>query len=370
VRQTSSAAPLAWLYASLIGYASLYPFSPWRPVAGPLFEFLLEPSAQGVTRFDLWSNILGYLPLGTLVVTAWVRAGGRSTGAAIALTTLAGAALSLAMETVQNFLPSRVPSAVDFATNTLGALAGALVGAALQKSGSLGQWRSFRERWFIDRSGGALVLLLLWPVALLMPAPLPFGLGQVLGELLTALAAALEGSPAQDWAIEWLEQTTAFAPLARASELGAVACGLLAPCAVGFSIATSPWRRVVLLLGAALIGFFATTLATALSFGPQHALAWLTPTASGGLLAGLCLGLPTAWLPRRICAGIGLIALCTLIAIVSQAPTDPYYAQSLQAWEQGRFIHFHGSVRWVGWLWPYAALVFLLLRLGAREERT
>ena len=38
------------------------------------------------------------------------------------------------------------------------------------------------------------------------------------------------------------------------------------------------------------------------------------------------------------------------------------------AWEQGRFIRFHGLARWVGWLWPYLAMVWLLLNLGGRQR--
>ncbi|HOL37251.1 MAG TPA: teicoplanin resistance protein VanZ, partial [Rubrivivax sp.] len=48
-------------------------------------------------------------------------------------------------------------------------------------------------------------------------------------------------------------------------------------------------------------------------------------------------------------------------------PTDPYYAQSLQAWEQGRFVRFHGLAQWVGWLWPYAAIAWFLAQLGRRR---
>jgi hypothetical protein len=55
--------------------------------------------------------------------------------------------------------------------------------------------------------------------------------------------------------------------------------------------------------------------------------------------------------------------------LVAQAPDDPYFAQSLQGWEQGRFIRFHGAAQWVGWAWPYAALIYLLARLAAREPR-
>jgi hypothetical protein len=60
------------------------------------------------------------------------------------------------------------------------------------------------------------------------------------------------------------------------------------------------------------------------------------------------------------------MALTGLLVLVHQAPTDPYYAQSLQAWEQGRWVRFHGLAQWVGWLWPFAAIGWLLTRLSAR----
>ena len=63
-------------------------------------------------------------------------------------------------------------------------------------------------------------------------------------------------------------------------------------------------------------------------------------------------------------AGLGLVGLTSLCALVNQAPPDPYAVLSLQGWEQGRFIRFHGLAQWVGWLWPYAAIVWLLARLA------
>jgi hypothetical protein len=82
---------------------------------------------------------------------------------------------------------------------------------------------------------------------------------------------------------------------------------------------------------------------------------------------GCVLAVGLAFVPRRVAAGLGLVALTALVALVAQAPIDPYYAESLQAWEQGRFIRFHGAAQWVGWLWPYVALVYLLLRVTARD---
>jgi len=79
-------------------------------------------------------------------------------------------------------------------------------------------------------------------------------------------------------------------------------------------------------------------------------------------------GLLLLRMPRRGAAGLGLVVVTALVALVAQAPTDPYYAESLQGWEQGRFIRFHGLAQWVGWLWPYAALVYLLARVAARDS--
>ena len=112
----------------------------------------------------------------------------------------------------------------------------------------------------------------------------------------------------------------------------------------------------------------ATTLSTALNFGPEHAFAWITPGTLAALALGSGLALLLALLPRRVAAGLGLVLLTALAALVAQAPEDPYFAQSLQAWEQGRFIRFHGAAQWVGWLWPYVAMAYLLARLGSRDE--
>jgi hypothetical protein len=111
------------------------------------------------------------------------------------------------------------------------------------------------------------------------------------------------------------------------------------------------------------------TLSTLLNFGPGHALAWLTPAVPPGLALGLLLALAAAALPARVVAGLGLVALTGLVVGVAQAPADPYFAQSLQAWEQGRFVRFHGLTQWIGWLWPYVTMGWLLTRLGASRPQ-
>jgi len=52
------------------------------------------------------------------------------------------------------------------------------------------------------------------------------------------------------------------------------------------------------------------------------------------------------------------------LALLNNASADVYFAQTLQAWEQGRFIRFHGLIQWLGWLWPYGLLAYLVARLS------
>jgi VanZ family protein len=358
----SSAVPLAWLYTALIVYASLYPFT-WRMPGGSPLAYLTLPWKRWWTAFDVVSNVLGYVPFGMLVFGARVRSGARAAPAACLAVVLA-ALLSFAMETTQNFIPSRVSSTLDLATNTLGAAAGAAAGWAVHALGGIGRWQTLRERWFVGHSAGGIALLLLWPVALLFPTPVPLGVGQVLGEAQAVLARWLQGTSAE----AWLQPEPSWVALSPASEVAAVALGLLAPAMVASAVSRPGLRRVLLLLATAACGAGATTLSTALNFGPQHALAWLTPTAAAGFVAGTAVALSLAWAPERVAAALGLAMLSALVALVAQAPADPYFAESLQAWELGRFIRFHGAAQWVGWFWPYAALGYLLVRVAARRE--
>lgn len=365
LHQRSSAAPLAGVYAALVLYASLYPFSGWRWPPGPSLGALLAlPWPPWRDPFDVWSNVLGYMPLGALLYVAQVR-GGRTAWRSALLALVAASALSYLTEVIQQFLPRRVPSRVDWTLNSAGAAAGAALAALLQGLGLLQRWQATRERWFLRDSAGGLSLLALWPLGLLFPTPVPLGVGHVAQQLRGALAELIEGiDGAQRLAALLQEPATWVQPLPPLSDGLVQLLGVLAPCLVAFSVARRGWRRAVLVLGLPLLGVAVTTLSTALSFGPANALAWLTPQTLPALLLGTLLAALCALLQPRAAAGLGLAVLGALVVLVSQAPVDPYFASSLQNWEQGRFIRFNGLALWIGWLWPYAAMVWLLSRLG------
>ncbi len=125
----TSAWPLSQAYVALIVYASLYPFSGWHDQGVNPLEFLWSPLPRYWTGFDVTANALGYGPLGFLLALSFLRRGSigpvpTTRTRAITVATLAAAVLSLSMEVLQNYLPSRVSSNVDFGLNVLGALVG------------------------------------------------------------------------------------------------------------------------------------------------------------------------------------------------------------------------------------------------------
>ena len=355
--------PLSLALICLIVYASLYPFADWRDQGISPFTFLSAPWPQYLVGFDVAVNVLGYAPLGFLLALVFLRSG--RIAWVLTAAVLGGALLSLGMETLQSYLPSRIPSNVDLALNTLGTWLGACAAWALEKMGVISRWARFRARWFALDARGALALLALWPVALLFPAPVPMGLGQVFERLETALADALTDTPFIDWLpLREIE----LQPLVPGIELLCVALGALVPCLLGYCVIRTAGQRALFCVVMFSAGMGVSALSAALSYGPEHAWAWLDAPVRVGLALAAVLALLMLPLRRRGAAAFALLALSIQLALLNQAPASAYFAQTLQTWEQGRFIRFHGLAQWLGWLWPYAALLYLLARLSGREE--
>lgn len=345
---------LAWLvaavFAAMVVYASLYPFTGWRFQGMAPWAFVAAPWPRYWTGFDVLANLVGYAPLGFLLALAAVRTGwsrwAMVWGGAVP------AVLSLALESVQAFLPDRVPSNLDWALNSLGALAGAGVAGGLLPWHVLRPWNQFREQWLVPQAHGGVLLLLLWPWAVLYPSSVPFGLGQVWQRLEWLAVEALEGSSFAHW-LPVPGGLTALSPLTEAAVL---ALCVWAPVLLGNALLRHGWQRPV--FGAVFFGLVAGVgaLSAALTYGPEHVWAWLTPPVRLGLVLAAGLSVLSGWLGRRVCAVLMLLAWCVALGVLNQAPDTAYLAQSLQTWEQGAFIRFHGLSQWLGWLWPYAAL--------------
>jgi VanZ family protein len=357
---------LAW--AAIVVYASWFPLTGWRwPAAGVLPGLLRLPWPRWHDGFDVVANLVGYVPLGALVALALTR--GRGDGARAWLrSVLVASLLSYLLEVGQGLLPQRVPSLLDWLLNSAGATLGAALGIWIERAGSWGWLQRTGEHWFAQHSRSGFALMLLWPLGLLFPTPVALGLGHVWEPMSEAVQAAA-GRIAS--VAPWLQRLDAgpvhAARLSPAAELLAVALGLLGPCLLTYSMARPGLRRMWLVLGAGALAFGVTTLSTALNFGPQHALAWCTSTSLAGLALGSVLALCASGSGRRLAAALGLVVISAGLAMVAQAPADPYYAQSLHDWEQGRFIRFHGFAQWIGWSWPYLAMLWMLRQIAGRD---
>jgi VanZ family protein len=338
------------VYAFLVVYASLYPFSGWRDQGLSPFEFLAAPLPRFITGFDLAANVVAYFPLGFLAVLALApRVRG---GAAVACAVAFAAALSLALEALQAYLPDRIPSNVDLATNVLGGLAGAVTGAATwQAAVARGGAHALRDRLF--RPGASvdagLVLLALWLFTQLNPATLFFGNGDLRG--------FFDAAEAELYAPETFVRIEA-----AVAGLNVVAVALLV---ATLANAGQPVRRLAFALVA--LAALARAGAFGVLFAPAEAFAWLTPGAGAGLAIGLVAAALLAGLPRRWTVAAAGLALMTATALVNLAPENPYQAHSLALWPQGHFLNFNGLTRLVSALWPFAALAYLLA--GATRER-
>jgi VanZ family protein len=180
------------LVIALIVYGSLYPwrFQPRELDASPL-AVVLSSWAWSLNRFvlrDLVVNVALYAPLGLTARLAFGRA-----LPAIAL----GVALSLAMETLQLYVPLRRTSALDLLTNGIGAALGAALAGPFE--------RVARARLAGRKAdSGALALLGCWIAYVLFPFFPEVGLFGLRRKLDEAARAAFELAPFLSAAVSWL----------------------------------------------------------------------------------------------------------------------------------------------------------------------
>lgn len=332
---------LTLAYVVLIAYASLYPFAKWRDHGLSPLAFLDAGWPRYWTAFDLAVNVVAYLPLGFLLALTLRHLSGRWTAAVSAL--LLGGLLSFSLEFLQNWLPSRVPSNLDLATNLSGAAIGAVVAVWNGKRifRRIGQFQH-GVLATVPQVELGLVLLGLWLMAQLSPETLLFATGD--------LRAVLDLPPAVPYA----------APSFFVLETGVIACNTVVIGLFASTLLTEQGQPHPLLITALmLLALAIRTLATAVLVAPQEAFAWLTPGAQLGLLTGcalLSIGLVLSPPSRVALAGL---ALMVGTALVNLTPPNPYSEAALATWRQGHFLNFNGLTRWVASFWPFVALPYL-----------
>lgn len=344
-------------YVLLIVYASLYPFTGWQDIGLPLRTYLLARMPHYWTGFDVVTNIIGYIPLGILTAYALYPHIRRNLALVIAL--LFGVLLSGSMEAAQTLLPNRVASNLDFITNSLGALIGAVIGSrtdhlVIERS----RLRHLRHRWFLPQASRGLIVFALWPLAQIYPQSYLFGNGQLLPIL-------------SDWLSTWMKMPIDISGWLHngiilsvkqywLTEAIVTACGMASALLMLSCMLRQRASRSFLLPGFLAVALIVKTLATALLFTPENAFTWLTPGAQGGILLGLAMLGGAVFLSSAMQRRLAVLLLLISLFVVNSVPANPYFVATLETWVQGKFLNFNGAAQFLALLWPFSALWFLL----------
>jgi VanZ family protein len=344
------------VFTLLIVYASWYPFSEWQNIGLHPLGYLFAKFPYYWTVFDVWTNVAGYMPFGMLVVFALYPTIRSYWALLIAI--LAGTLLSGTMEAVQTYLPTRVPSNLDLITNVLGTTLGAAIGLKCVPyflEGS--QFLNLRKHWFLPEASRGLVVISLWPLALIYPQNHLFGLGHFV-PLLTDLLSGLLESPLH-LATLWANTMQLSPETYWLTDTFITTCGVTGATLTLFLILTNHAPKGIFALLFILCLLAVKTLASALMFEPHNALVWITPGTLGGILLSLPVIFGLSFAPRKAQRRIAVIALSAGLLLTNIIPDNPYFVEMLQTWSRGKFLNFSGAAQFLAILLPFLALWYL-----------
>ena len=337
---------LAYTYAGLVIYATLYPLSGWRDIGVSPFDFLVFQWPRYWTATDLAFNAIAYLPLGFLLTMLLANRLQRLASAVLAI--LLTVLLSLLLETLQNWLPSRDPSMLDWVSNSVGGLVGALLGMrwGMRWMTRLSRWQQ-RHLSDLPRAELGLLLILLWLGCQLFPNAVPLGVGDV--RYLLGLVTANAFNP------------QSFLPMATAVlAANIIAAGLLLSLLIA-----APWQRY---LWVPLLFLATIALRTAghLWHGPgltdiaHNALSWLSPAIMQGSAIAAAALMLTLILPANLRAMLAGLALLIATVLINLTPGDPYSRLAAPTGLPTLFFNIQNLGHGLAAIWPFLTLPYLL----------
>ncbi len=322
------AAFVALAYMLIIVYASLQPFQGWRTPPDEVLGFLTAPWPRYITAGDVMLNIVAYLPLGAILFVA-LRPTLAGASAFVAATLIA-AALSLALESVQMFLPSRIASNVDLLANSAGAGSGALAVwifslPAIAKHPLVAMRRRALRSDALGDCG--LIVVALWILIQFHQAPLALGSGDVR---------------------EYFGITPFFPHMPQAI----IAIGLLV------SLLMKPERPAAPAIALTLaLALAAKTIAAIIMARSGNWLQWLTPGVAAGIVGGIVLLIPLTRLGHVARGVAALLCVFAGVAIVNVAPENPYQSvpNFMLVPQPTHLVNFSHIVHALSQLWPLLA---------------
>lgn len=331
---------IAIVYTLLIFYGCLNPFNFDLNFGLDPFAWWYGPLPKYITSFDMTANVLGYIPLGfVLVFAVYPRWQGL---AAVAIALIYSGLVSASIESAQTWLPTRVPTQMDWFANMLGAFIGALIAVPLGPSWLSGSAVRKRFDYWFGTRWLSVTLFILFPFAQIYPQSSWLGMG--------FLSLGPDLSP--NWGTQVINHTIQEGLITGLSWLGV---GLF------FSLALRPnVSKYKLLMALLLVTILIKSLFTALQFGAEYGFVWLSVGAIWGMVLGSLFILIGLELSARIRLITCITAFIGLMALVNYFPNNPYFAISLPRLNQSRLVHFNDLMQWLSWLWLPVALIWLV----------
>ncbi len=348
---------LAWIlalaYTVLIVYASLQPFRGWRFPPAEILRFLTAPWPRYITLEDVLINLAAYAPLGFLLAMA--QRARFAAPAAVLLAAILAASLSLAMESVQMFLPIRIASNVDLLTNSAGGLFGAMAAPLLSPSGFPGRrLAAWRQRRFAPGAvtDAGLVVVCLWLFTHLHPTAQVFGTGNLRG--IFDLPVYFTHTP-----------QLLFAAEAAIVFLNLVGLGLLIR-----MLTRDANRSFSIIVAMIAAGLLLKTIAAVTLFDSPGPLVWLTPGVALGLGLGMLLLYPLIRMPEIASLIAALLCLGAAVAAINFAPDNPYQTipPKLIPGSTTHLLRFSSIARALSELWPFLAVGYLIAAAGSLAQ--
>jgi VanZ family protein len=333
-----------WLlvYSLCLVYVSLNPFTGWSVPENPLPVWLSWP--RYISLFDVTINLLAYIPLGMYAYIFLRPRFGPRFAALVAV--LIGFGLSMAMETLQQYLPARIASNVDLLANTAGTMIGVALTAWFAWTPHFEVVSAWRDRIFIKGRLANLgqLLLALWFISQLNPS-IPFlGAGNVINALLEPWNSRA------DAAAFWIPQ---------AAGMALNFCGITLFISLLVQRALKPAIFAVAILALALL---IKTAAAVMLLKEPLIPNWLGRETFAGLAGGVVLLLIFSSLRRRqrlIVAGLIILAggVMSKLAAIYDSPSE---ILRVFKWPYGQLLNFTSLTQFINEAWPLAAVAYLI----------
>ncbi len=334
-----------------------------------MFSFWANSKYRYITRWDIWINVCGYIPYGALWV--WRLHPKINNVVAVCIATFLGSLLSFCLESLQTWVPIRIPSQLDWYTNTAGAFMGSMIALifpphVLSKSHIV----MFYRKHFYLKSSFAIVLCFLWAMAIIFPQPYWFGLGSWVANINdnSFLSYIL-----QYYQSIWLSIYNVFniqllLPEDNFNE-NSLAHIIITPLVIIFNV-SGMLLAITLTMKTKQLRFCICVISVLyllkiISWGLYLSVLDLTIPREVwvGLLISMLILIMLQFARTMFKAAWAIIFLIFGLFFSNILPHNLYHEAILDTWENSPYFHMIGLFKWIGLLLPWLAIIWVLYQI-------